>query len=53
MINNIFDFDNKTVMDIMTHRTDIVALPVDASLDEVISLFNEENTQGYRCMRKA
>jgi len=29
-------------MDIMTHRTDIVALPVDASLDEVISLFNEE-----------
>jgi len=42
MINNIFDFDNKTVMDIMTHRTDIVALPVDASLDEVISLFNEE-----------
>jgi len=42
MINNIFDFDNKTVMDIMTHRTDIVALSVDASLDEVISLFNEE-----------
>lgn len=42
MINNIFDFDNKTVMDIMTHRTDIVTLPVDASLDEVISLFNEE-----------
>ncbi|HOM02350.1 MAG TPA: hemolysin family protein [Acetivibrio sp.] len=42
MINNIFDFDNKTVMDIMTHRTDIVSLPVEASLDEVISLYNEE-----------
>ncbi|GAE88276.1 hemolysin family protein [Acetivibrio straminisolvens] len=42
MINNIFDFDNKTVMDIMTHRTDIIALPVDASLDDVMSLFIEE-----------
>ena len=28
MINNIFEFDNKTVSDIMTHRTNIVAIPV-------------------------
>jgi len=42
MINNIFDFDNKTAMDIMTHRTDIVALPIDAGLKEVINVINEE-----------
>lgn len=42
MINNIFDFDNKTAMDIMTHRTDIVALSVNANLDEVSSLLNKE-----------
>jgi len=41
MINNIFEFNNKTATDIMTHRTDIVAIPVDSSLKEVISLVNE------------
>lgn len=35
MINNIFEFNNKIVSDIMTHRTDISALSVDASLREV------------------
>jgi len=42
MINNIFEFDNKIVTDIMTHRTNIVAVPLNASLNEVISLINEE-----------
>lgn len=42
MINNIFEFDNKTVTDIMTHRTDIVAIPIDASLNEIVTLINEE-----------
>ena len=42
MINNIFEFNNKTVTDIMTHRTEIAALPVDASLSEVISFINAE-----------
>lgn len=42
MINNIFDFDNKTAMDIMTHRIDIVALPINAGLKEVVSILNEE-----------
>jgi putative hemolysin len=27
MINNIFEFNDKTVEEIMTHRTDIVAFP--------------------------
>jgi putative hemolysin len=42
MINNIFDLDTKNVEDIMTHRTEIVALPVEASLEEVISIINQE-----------
>lgn len=42
MINNIFEFNNKTVSEIMTHRTDIAALPVEASLNEVTSFFNQE-----------
>ncbi len=42
MINNIFEFNNKTVSDIMTHRTDIAALSVDATLNEVIEFINSE-----------
>lgn len=42
MINNIFEFNNKTVSDIMTHRTEIAALAVDSSLDEVIRFVNTE-----------
>lgn len=42
MINNIFEFNNKTVSDIMTHRTDIAALPIDAGLREVIDFINNE-----------
>ncbi len=42
MINNIFEFDNKIVTDIMTHRTDIVAIPMDASLSEIVSIISEE-----------
>ncbi|HWQ73396.1 MAG TPA: hemolysin family protein [Desulfitobacteriaceae bacterium] len=42
MINNIFEFNNKTVSDIMTHRTEIVALPVGADLDEVLRVINTE-----------
>ncbi|NLY92317.1 MAG: HlyC/CorC family transporter [Firmicutes bacterium] len=41
MINNIFEFDNKIVEDIMTHRTDIVGIPITASLKEVIDLINQ------------
>ncbi len=42
MINNVFEFNNKTVSDIMTHRTDIAALSIDASLSEVIDFINSE-----------
>lgn len=42
MINNIFDFDNKIASDIMTHRTDVVGIDVDASFDEISDLVKEE-----------
>ncbi len=42
MINAIFDFDNTDVSDIMTHRTEIAGLSVDASFDDVKALIDEE-----------
>ena len=36
MINNIFEFDDKSAGDIMTHRTDIVAVADDKTLYEVV-----------------
>ncbi|ADY55768.1 protein of unknown function DUF21 [Syntrophobotulus glycolicus DSM 8271] len=42
MINNIFEFNNKTVEEVMTHRTEIAALPVEASLQDVVAFLKEE-----------
>ncbi len=42
MINNIFEFDNINVSDIMTHRTDIAAIPLDATFEEVKQIVFEE-----------
>ena len=42
MINNIFEFNNKTVADIMTHRTDIAALPITETLENVIAFVKQE-----------
>ncbi|WP_432649808.1 hemolysin family protein [Huintestinicola sp.] len=36
MINNVFEFHELTVSDVMTHRTDIVAVSVDAEISEVV-----------------
>jgi putative hemolysin len=46
MINNIFEFDDTTLSEIMTHRTDIVALECSASLEEATELLlNEKYTR--------
>jgi len=42
MINNIFELDNKTVSDIMTHRRYVVGLSVDTPLREAAELINRE-----------
>lgn len=44
MINNIFEFDDKTVDEIMTHRTDIAAVSENAKLTEITALAAE---RGY------
>lgn len=36
MLNNIFEFDDRTVEEIMTHRTEVVALEVDSPLSKII-----------------
>src|SRR5690606_15868620 len=40
MINNIFEFDNTLVSDVMTHRTHVMAIPLDASREEVIHMIS-------------
>lgn len=42
MINNVFELDNTTVSDIMTHRTNIAAIPIDYSLIETVRFVNIE-----------
>ncbi len=42
MINNIFELSNISVGNIATHRTDIVAVPLDATLEEIKSVTAEE-----------
>ncbi len=42
LINNIFEFDDTTAGDIMTHRTDIAAVELNDSLIEVVKLSIEE-----------
>jgi len=37
MINNIFEFDDRTAEEMMTHRTEIVAVEMGAPLDEIIN----------------
>ena len=36
MINNVFEFHDLTVSDVMTHRTDIVAVDISAEISEVV-----------------
>ena len=47
MINNIFEFDDRTAAELMTHRTEITAIPADANLEEIVRLATEE---GYSRM---
>jgi len=42
MIANVFEFDDKTAGDIVTHRKDIVAIPLDSGIDDIIKIILEE-----------
>ena len=47
MINNIFEFDNQEVSDIMTHRTDIVGIDATSTFEEIMNLVDEERFTRY------
>ena len=42
MINNVFDFGDSKAKDVMTPRTDIVAVPLDVTYEEYVRLVQEE-----------
>lgn len=42
MINNIFEFNNKTAEDIMTHRMEIIGVPVEIKLSILIDIIKKE-----------
>ncbi|MEG1886640.1 MAG: hemolysin family protein [Oscillospiraceae bacterium] len=42
MINNIFEFDDIVAADVMTHRTDISAVDISDSIDDVIEMSIKE-----------
>ena len=41
LINNVFEFNDTTVSEIMTHRTDIYALSIDMNVSELIEELDE------------
>lgn len=47
LINNIFEFDDKTVSDIMTHRSNVVGIPHDMDLQAIAKLAGTENYTRY------
>lgn len=47
MINNIFEFDNMEVVEIMTHRTEVVAIDSQASFEDIMALVIEERFTRY------
>ncbi|MGM9988108.1 MAG: hemolysin family protein [Bacillaceae bacterium] len=42
MISNVLEFNDKTVGEVMTHRTDIVAFSISDSIEEILSLVVRE-----------
>ncbi|WP_295219792.1 hemolysin family protein [Ruminococcus sp.] len=43
MINNIFEFDDITISEVMTHRKELVAVDVEMEIQEVVDLARNEN----------
>ncbi len=47
MLEGVFEFSEKNAREVMTPRTDIDALPIDATLDETLSLVDESGRSRY------
>ncbi len=48
LINNIFEFNDRIVSEVMTHRTDIYAIDINTTLEEILGEFSENE---YRYSR--
>lgn len=48
LINNIFEFNDRIVSEVMTHRTDIYAIDISTTLEEILEEFSENE---YRYSR--
>lgn len=42
MINNIFEFNNKSAEDVMTHRMEVIGIPSSIQLSKLMSVIKEE-----------
>lgn len=47
MISNIFEFGDKEALDIMTHRSNIIAVDGNSTLEEAVSFMLHENNSRY------
>ncbi len=47
MINNIFEFNNKTVEDVMTHRTEMISFSNETTLDNILKVVKENQYSRY------
>ena len=47
LLEGVFEFSKKNAREVMTPRTEIVALPIDASLDDVVNLVQETGLSRY------
>jgi CBS domain containing-hemolysin-like protein len=47
LIEGVFEFSEKNAREVMTPRTDVVAIPLDATLDEALAVVEESNFSRY------
>ena len=47
MIENIFEFNNSTAVDVMVHRIEVVAIQVDSTDDEILKIIRESGLSRF------
>lgn len=47
LIEGVFEFSEKNAREVMTPRTNVVAMPIDATLDEACAIVDESNFSRY------
>ncbi|MEO7965143.1 MAG: hemolysin family protein, partial [Gemmatimonadaceae bacterium] len=47
LMEGVFEFSEKNAREVMTPRTDVVAFPLESTLDEVLSIVQESNFSRY------